>query len=382
MLRAFRGAILGTIGVLLAGCGGSLSSLSPDNPANRSSQYQAPTAPVLYVASIDRVNAFDLTARSSTPPNRTIYVHANQIDKNVGMSVFVDGTLDVLQTYYPSTGTTPKCRLVVEPANANGTAAALTSSWDCSPSAGAATGTGIATNVANSAMDTLYFDNTIGTSILERFTQGWGTGQLGPAGNIVTLPGTEVAIATDPQGDDFVDNGTTTVTEYTHDQTDSSCIPPAPGFIISGARRSTRSTPVSNCTPDNTFTTATKAGVATTILGGMAVSPTDGTIYVIGSTGSVQHLLGYPHFADHACNLCGLQSATYDKSFDAATNVTAVAVGSDGTVYVGMTTSNGARVKMFTPHPDDSGNPNAIGNLDALPGDSATIVTALSVYQP
>lgn len=367
MTRSLRAGMLTLVGLLLAGCGhGSMHALPPASSAARSPQYLAPSTPVLYVASQDRVEAYAITARGSTPPDRTIFVHANQVARNVSITSFVDGTLDVAQTYYPSSGPNPKCRVVVKSATADGNDASLTPTWDCSAYGDAAAAFGVATNFGNGGIDVL-FEDLCGCdySTLDRVTQGWGNGNLGTAAVTLSMIDLETNLATDVKGNDFVNNGTTTITEYTPDQNDYTC-PGGPP-----------------CFPDNIFQVATKNGTPTTFLGAMAVSPADGTIYAIGKNGSGGfHLLGYTHFADHFCFFCSTVSATYDKTFVNGTNVTAVAVGSDGTVYVGMTTSLGPRVKIFTPHPDDGSNPNAVGNLTALAGDGPTIIASMNVYQP
>lgn len=355
------------LALLLAGCGGggALSSLPGGNSGTRSPQYQAPTTPVLYVASQDRVNAFAITARGTTPPDRTIFVHSNQTDRNASITAFIDGTLDVLQTYYPASGPSPKCRIVVESATANGTAAALNPNWDCSANAAnSGVAYGIATNYSLSGIDIVYDDNGSPNYTLERFSQGFGNGILGAPGDVLTLPGAQPNLTVPiGGGPDWVNDGATTLRRYPAASTDTSC--------------------GGTCSPTALVTTATKGGTPTTFLGAMAAEFKTNTLYVIASTGSgPMHLLGYSLPTIGACNGCGTVNAQWDKTFATGTNVTAVAAGSDGTVYVGLTNASGAHVKVFTSRPDDSSNATAIGNLEALPGDGATQITSMYVYQP
>lgn len=326
----------------------SLPSGNAGGRAVQPSSYTPPSTPVLYVSSKDRVNAFDPTASGSTPPNRTIFVHANQVDSIAGIAAAADGTLDVLQNYFPASDNLSHCRVVIMSATANGDAAALNPKIDCPGNGDPTTGYGIAKNPVVGGFDVLFVDPNTGEEYVKRFTQSNDGAGTAAYSSYLALPSTAYRhLATDRGGHDYVDDNAGNVRKYTYSATGDPNAPTAQYFSVGNTS------------------------------GAMAVSPVDLTLYVVlpGAANGGDRLAAF--LPSDYTGMHGLVLPSYAYDFQAGSSVTALATDQNGNLYVGITTPNGARVKTFSPH-FAGGAP--IRNLDALPGDGATAITGLALY--
>lgn len=337
---------------LAAGCGGgALQSVTPGGGAPQRGPLTNPgptPSPTLYVASKDRINAFNPSDTGATPPTRTFYVHANQADGIAGIATYTDGSVDVLQNYFPVSDNLSHCRVVIESATASGDAAALNPKIDCPGNNDPTTGYGIGRNPVVGGFDILFYDANTGFEYVKRYTQTAGTGSAAYY-NYLTLPSTTFRyLATDRGGHDYVDDTTGHVRKYKYSAQDPS--PPTAQY----------------------FTVGTSSGA-------LAVSPVDLTLYVVlpgaGPSGG-DKIAGYDPTQYTGANGASVAPA-YVQDFVVGTTVTALATDQNGYLYVGVTTSNGARVKTFNPH-FAGGAP--IRNLDALPGDPSNKITGLALY--
>lgn len=338
-----------------AGCGGGGGqSVTPGGGTSGRSPQSIVTAspspsPALYVSSKDRINVFNPTDTASTPPSRTIFVHANQVDLIAGISTYTDGTLDVVQNYYPMSDNLEHCRVVIESATANGDAAALTKNMSCPGNADPSTGYGIARNPVNGGFDVLFSDVVTGEEYVKHYTQPSDGSGIGTYSSYFALPSTAFRyLATDRGGHDYVDDTVGNVRKYTHAVTGET---PATAQYFSVGSHS----------------------------GAMAVSNVDLTLYVVlpgAGPAGVDELAGYT-LAQYTGHPGAFITPSYVVDFDAGTTATALATDQNGYVYVGLTTSSGPRVKTFNAH---LAGGTAIRNLDALPGDPATKITGISLY--
>jgi hypothetical protein len=157
-----RGLAAAAACALLAGCGATSPAAPPARPlATAPALLSAPSGQsvsngTLYAAESHVVHAYPLGADGTTAAARTIVPHPNEDQYITGLAVNGDGTLDILEQYYPGgVETLPGyCRVVVESATADGAARAVGTHL-CAANPTIATN-GIATNTFG-GYDVLYY---------------------------------------------------------------------------------------------------------------------------------------------------------------------------------------------------------------------------------
>lgn len=157
--------------LVLAGCG------SPSPPvvvraampaANRASASEP--SGTLYVAESHVVHAYPLASNGTVTATRTIVPHPNQDQYIIGLAVNGDASLDILEQYYAGgveAASSGFCRVVVEPASADGASLAL-GTHACGDGE-STVAYGIGANVFG-GYDVLYYDTTSrAPAMLRRF---------------------------------------------------------------------------------------------------------------------------------------------------------------------------------------------------------------------
>ncbi|MDB5093899.1 MAG: hypothetical protein JWO85_2000 [Candidatus Eremiobacteraeota bacterium] len=170
---------------VVAGCGGGggvgtstlpaqsglrapqIAVMSP-SPVPTPSPTPLPGKPVgtIYAAVTDRVYALDLAGVGTTTAQRTIIPHPNQTQILEGVATSADGTLDILEDYFPTPSSQSVCRVVVETPTADGPAIAVGTHL-CDP-VNTGQGEGIARNTVG-GYDVLYTDTTLSKDIVHRY---------------------------------------------------------------------------------------------------------------------------------------------------------------------------------------------------------------------
>lgn len=251
-----------------------------------------PPAGTLYAAVTDRVYAYALNAPTgTTTAQRTIIPHQNQTQVLEGVATSADGTLDILEDFFTGSGMSQvsHCRVVVESATADGSAAAL-GTYLCDPT-NAGQAEGIARNTVG-GYDVLYTDTTLSKDIVHRYSSDGAT-----LSSTLTLDFFPLYLATDRGGHDDLDTSGGRIVSYKATTTDPTMR--ASDVSLAGSPQ----------------------------LGPIAVSPgADRTVYV------VQGALGNQNIYALAPG-----SATISRTIGPFTNryISALAVDSQGNLYAG-----------------------------------------------
>jgi len=305
---------------LLAACAGAGSSspvpFASANGADRAPQRvvegtsrgaAAPPSGTLYVAETGTVHAFPLGANGTTSSLRDITPHPNQSQLIAGLAVSADGTLDILESYPPSSSrvggpsSAGFCRVVVESATASGSPPAVGTNL-CDPS-DTGTALGIATNTVG-GYDVLFSDTTLGADILRRFGSD-GTSTV----STLVLDFYRLSLAADRGGHDYIGRADGRVVMYKAETTDATA--PASDVTLASIPQ----------------------------LGPIAVSPgADRTVYaVVGAIGS-QNIDAFTAGSSTISRTIGPFPNNY---------ISAMAVDLDGSLYVALNANGGGAASVI-----------------------------------
>jgi hypothetical protein len=117
-----RLAVVALTGMVLAGCGGGMSSVTPGTGAQsassgaRAPRVAQPASPVLYVANVGEVDVYPLAATAGATPVRTIPAASGEIF--AGVATAPNGNLAVLADYFDSSQN-EYCKTLIYPPNAD-----------------------------------------------------------------------------------------------------------------------------------------------------------------------------------------------------------------------------------------------------------------------